>query len=43
MAGSEKKEEEKKEDTILMARCTRMTVASAAAITQNVSSPEANA
>jgi hypothetical protein len=43
MAGSEKKEEEKKEDTVMMTRCTRMTVESAAAIKQNVLWPEANA
>ena len=43
MARSEKKEEEKKGDRVLMARCTRMTVESATAITQNFSSPEANA
>ena len=42
MAGSAKKEEEKEEGTVLMARCTRMTVESAAAIKQNFR-PEANA
>jgi hypothetical protein len=41
MAGSKKEEE--KEDTILMAECTRMTVESATAIKQNVLWPEANA